>query len=147
MSIDLNSAIVGAVFSLFGGIILLYVTTTMKENINKKVTAKVILSEISINQQKIDKKNYKFLDDIKFNRIVFSTASNNIGLLPVEVEKKILHYYALLKDIEETNTSYVRVNMVDTDNEKTIQKTQENDLEDKANEAHDLGVELIKILE
>lgn len=146
MNIDLNSAIAGAVLSLSGGIILLCVTKAMEEYKNKKVTAKVILSEISINQEKIDTQNYKFVDDIKFNRIVFSTASNNIGLLPVEVEKKILHYYALLKDIEETKTSYLVASTVDTDNEKTMKKTQENDLEEKANETHDLGVELIKIL-
>ena len=146
MSFDLNSAIVGAVFSLFGGIILLYVTKAMEENRNKKVTANVILSEICINQEKIYKKKYKFLDDIKFNRTVFSTASNNIGLFPVEVEKKILHYYALLKDIEETNTSYLVASTVENDKEKTTKETQKNNLEDIASEAHDLGVELIKIL-
>lgn len=167
MSIDLGSAIVGAILSVGSGIILLYFTKRLEENKNKKIIARALLSEISINQtkvlplanvnklgsgnvviegiSKIDIGKIKLLKKIEFYRSVFSTVSNNIGLLSVGVGAKILQYYASLKDIEDTSEHLVS-SEVDTDIDKVIKESQARDWYNKAKETHDLGEELIKDL-
>ncbi len=169
MSIDLGSAIVGAILSIGSGVILLYFTKRMEENKNKKAIARALLSEIIINQKKvlplanvnklgsgdvvieginnnkIDIGKIKLLKKIEFYRTVFSTVSNNIGLLPVEVGTKTLQYYALLKDVKDTS-EYLISSTFDTDIDKAIKESQVRDWYKKAKETYGLGEELIKIL-
>jgi len=160
MSFDLGSALVGAILSIGSGIILVYFTKRMEENKSKKAIARALLSEISINQAKLlpsaNVNNVVIegnkidigeinIGKIKLFRTVFSTTSNNIGLLPVEIGAKILQYYALLKDIEDTSEHLVS-SKVDTDIEKGIKEDHTRDWFKKATEAYGLGEELIKIL-
>lgn len=167
MSIDLGSLIVGSILSLGSGIILVYFTKHNEENKSKMAVAKVLLSEISINQKKvfslanvnkldskdveiegnnkIDIGTIKLLKKIEFDRTVFTSSSNNIGLFPVEIGAKTLHYYALLKDIEDTS-EYLVSSKGDTDFDKIIIESQTRDWYKVATEAHDIGMELIQNL-
>jgi len=94
---------------------------------------------------KIDAGKIKQDKKIKFERTIFSSTSNNIGLLPVDVGAKTLQYYASLKDIEDTS-EYLVSSKVDTNIEKVIKEEQKRDCYKKAKETKYLGEELIKIL-
>ena len=116
MSSEIVGIIVGAILAGCIGIFIALYAEYRENRRTKKNTSIVLLSECEANQnllqpldsiikvldEKIENSNeYTIPYELNFDRIIYSTLADKIGLFDNKIVKKIVQYYMGIKNIEE----------------------------------------------
>ena len=119
LSGEIVGVIIGAVLAGCIGIFTIYFTKILEEKRTKKYASKTLLSEIEANQNRLQPlvkaipllgNENVWLDEdmgfdlpkkISFDRTVYSTLSEKIGLLDPKSREDVVQYYAKIKFLED----------------------------------------------
>ena len=114
---DLFGMLIGAFLAGCIGIFTVYFTKFLEEKRTKKHTSKALLLEVQANQNRLQPLSDSLAkvsdsdievseedtlpNELSFDRTIYSTLSDKIGLLDNKGEKRVVPYYVEIKDIEE----------------------------------------------
>lgn len=184
LSGELVGVIVGACLAGIIGIVTVYAAKLLEEKRTKKNLSRALLSEVQINQNRLHPLAYlipileedtdrffffEFPNEIHFDRTLYSSLSDKIGLLDSRSSEKVVQYYAntkfaeeqykKLKSIHGSNLSVLKnareraewANPLDPiylgeDSSSRIELAEIEKLLRNAGEAYSIGEELIKSL-
>lgn len=160
--------IVGGFLATVGGIFVAYYRQYLKEKRDKKYIAIALLLEIKENQKhllplvNIENVEEQKIDDIitknivSFDRTIYSSLSNKIGLLHFDVSERVVRYYTELRPIEDgiktiIPTFTIKDLKTTCPNAPYLQFVPDNkkkrELLKNTNDTYNIGEELIRDLE
>jgi hypothetical protein len=155
--------IIGAFLAGVTGIFTVLFSKYYEDLRNRKYTHRVLILEVNANQnrlqrhirnseevlKKLEENDAVFeIVDLSFDRTVYSTISDKMGLLDPKIRENVVQYYSKIKDVEDEvracnkdYPSYYRQRRIDELRRLALKRSTEN-----AKEANDIGEELIKSL-
>ena len=165
LSGEIFGVIVGGILGIVSGVVVTYFTIRFGEKRTKQYTSRALLSEVEANQNRLQQlANIIRLSDegydigkiqlqksISFDRTVYSTLPDKIGLLDPKSREKVVQYYVKTKFMEDQLRLIHEISsstLTDFSEEQIelIKRDQTKDFFTNTEEAYNIGKELIKSL-